>query len=97
MMGDPGLEEDIRLARLGAAKEVPDAATLSAAPLLDCWWTEAIQPGVFRLKGAVTGHPRIRDGWCTTGPVIAVADDRTWVRTLSRYYRLRASVLEKIE
>lgn len=38
--------------------------------------------------GEVTGHPRIPDGWMTTSRVIEVADDRSWMRTKSRLYRL---------
>lgn len=38
--------------------------------------------------GEVTGHPRIPDGWMTTSRVIEVADDRSWMRTRSRLYRL---------
>lgn len=38
--------------------------------------------------GEVTGHPHIPDGWITTSRVIEVADDRSWMRTKSRVYRL---------
>jgi hypothetical protein len=38
--------------------------------------------------GEVSGHPTIQDGWMTTSRVLEVADDRTWMRTKSRLYRL---------
>lgn len=97
MMLDARLEDAINKAKLDAKGQVPDAETLATAPLLEHWYVDSVAPGVFRLKGVVSGHPRIGDGWCTTGPVVAVADDRAWVKTLSRYYRLGVALLERID
>jgi hypothetical protein len=38
----------------------------------------------------VSGHPTIEDGWMTTSRVVQVADDRSWMRTKSRLYRLES-------
>lgn len=97
MMLDAALEDAIAKAKLDAVGVVPDAETLQEAPLLEHWYVDAVAPGVFRLKGVVSGHPRIGDGWCTTGPLVAVAHDRTWVRTMSRYYRLGVALLERLD
>lgn len=79
-----GLREAARI----AAGFVPGEAELAGAPLLSNWAVEAQPAGTVRLVGVVSGHPFIRDGWCTTSVVLAADMDAGWVRTVSRYYRL---------
>lgn len=79
-----GLREAARI----AAGFVPGEAELAGAPLLSHWAVEAQPGGLVRLVGIVSGHPSIRDGWCTTSPVLAANEDAGWVRTVSRHYRL---------
>lgn len=64
----------------------PTPGQLAEAPLLDAW--AASEMGGNRICGFVEGHPRITDGPATTSAVIFYADDRSWCRTISRYYRL---------
>ena len=64
----------------------PTAEDLSSAPLLTNW--SVGRPCAFGLKGQVIGHPLIQDGEVWTSAAYVLAGDRSWVRTLSRYYRL---------
>lgn len=62
----------------------PSPDDLASAPLLNDWCL--LGP---YLAGVVTGHPVIADGdSCITSMVLALASDRTWARTVSRFYRL---------
>lgn len=79
-----GLREAARI----AAGYVPNEADLAGAPLLSNWAVEAQFGGLVRLVGVVTGHPSLRDGWCTTSIVLAADEEAGWARTVSRYYRL---------
>lgn len=87
--------DDALRARLEAAQAAleaiksgkePTSEQLAEAPLLDAW-TES-EMGAARICGFVEGHPRIADGPATTSAVIHFAEDMTWCRTISRYYRL---------
>jgi hypothetical protein len=77
---------------------VPEPEVLAAAPLLDSWLVEPL-PGTpfFCLYGYVTGHPSIPDGMCSTSAVLHVADDDSWMRTISRIYRLGPPMSAKLE
>lgn len=45
---------------------------------------------VLCLSGQVFGHPAVGQGhFSITSELYAMADDETWARTLSRFYRLR--------
>jgi hypothetical protein len=73
-----------RLAQLGL---VP--AQLQMAPLLDCYRPIVTSLGV-RLIGHVTGHPKLGSRDIVTSQLWWADPNGTWVRTLSRYYRLGA-------
>ena len=67
------------------AGQLPTAAELEAAPVLDRW-----RPGVRDaecLVGRVQGHPSI-GGAMTTSEVWTYAPSLGWARTLSRLFRL---------
>lgn len=72
----------------------PTSEQLAEAPLLDAW-TES-EMGAARICGFVEGHPSIADGPATTSAVIYFAEDLTWCRTISRYYRLGRPLAELI-
>ena len=69
-----------------AAGEHPSPEELAHAPCLAGWALEA-GPNL-RLIGVVTGHPRIPDGWVHTSPLVWISADRSYARTVSRFYRL---------
>jgi hypothetical protein len=61
---------------------------LQQAPLLEDW-VPVITLGGIQLAGRVTGHPVLHgDRWVMTSPLWFADPNGTWVRTLSRYYRL---------
>jgi hypothetical protein len=60
---------------------------LQKAPLLEDWFPTVTPLGV-QLIGHVTGHPLRGDRSIATSPVWFADPDGTWVRTLSRYYRV---------
>jgi hypothetical protein len=60
---------------------------LQKAPLLEDWFPTVTPMGV-QLVGHVTGHPLRGDRPAATSPVWFADPGGTWVRTLSRYYRL---------
>ena len=67
--------------------EVPSAARMRDAPILRRWGLER-RPAV-ALAGTACGHPKIGDGRpAVTSEVFAIARDRSWVRTMSRFYSL---------
>lgn len=68
------------------AGQEPTYRQLADAPLLDAW--SPSEMGGSRICGFVEGHPSIADGPCTTSAVLHIAEDETWCRTISRYYRL---------
>lgn len=60
---------------------------LSAAPLIEDF-VNAQTPLGLQLIGHVSGHPRLGDQMAATSPLWFADPDGTWVRTLSRFYRL---------
>lgn len=79
----------IRVARLGldAADAGPTPVTLAAAPRLTMWQIVWIGTDLC-LAGQSSGHPRLPDGTVATSPLLALAEDQSWARTISRFYRL---------
>ena len=70
-----------------AAGTAPTVAELAEAPvMLD--WRCALSPVGLRLIGRVSEHPRLGDTDAMTSQVWAAGRDGTWIRTLSRFYRL---------
>lgn len=77
--------DDLRRIQAGY---VPTDAELARAPVLEAW-AFAVGDGYLSVAGVVTGHPKILDGHpCVTSPVVAIADDDRWMRTVSRFYKL---------
>lgn len=74
--------------------EAPTPDELARAPRLEFWCV--VEDGPFRvLQGVVSGHPHIRDGaLVATSPLVVLAENRCWARTLSRFYRLGLSLGE---
>lgn len=84
------LEELARDLRRLAGGEHPDLAT---APVLRNWHPASRQQ--MALEGVIHGHPRIGEGRTgLTSELFALAHDRKWARTLSRFYRLESSLEE---
>lgn len=77
------------LDRINAGQE-PTAEQLDNAPVLSRWGVSA-DDGT-RLVGTVSDHPILGNQLITTSPVLYLAPDQTWCRTISRYYRLVNSV-----
>lgn len=66
----------------------PERLSNGEAPVLDCW--VMTQRSVPCLAGLSSGHPRLVGNGrpITTSDLWLLSDDRTWARTLSRWYRL---------
>ena len=64
----------------------PTPEELADAPILSDW--KVVDYPAVSLEGFVVGHPKLGAGHITTTQVYAVAMDGTWMRTLSRLYRL---------
>jgi hypothetical protein len=64
----------------------PTAEDLDDAPILHEWRFHSIRSTV--LEGIVVGHPSLRDGPVRTSMLFYCDKERTFARTLSRYYRL---------
>jgi hypothetical protein len=63
---------------------LPSDVDLAEAPVLNDWSFYGIS-----LMGTVFGHPTIPTGhWCYTSVVLAISADRTWARTMNRFYWL---------
>lgn len=78
------LADDVeRLRRRGR----PQFSDLDAAPRLDDWAAVMTPQGV-RLIGFVTGHPLRGDRAIMTSALWVADAESSWVRTLSRFYRL---------
>lgn len=74
--------------------EMPTPEELSAAPQLDYWCFTDSLPWP-ELTGIVAGHPILPDGdQIVTSPLLWLSKDRTWARTVSRFYRLGLSLEE---
>jgi hypothetical protein len=78
------LADDIERIRAGRA---PVEADLAKAPLI-VDWRPVISPVGLRLFGFVAGHPRLGNISAMTSQIWAAGADDTWIRTLSRFYRL---------
>jgi hypothetical protein len=65
----------------------PSPALLKAAPLIEDF-VIAQTPLGLQLIGHVSGHPRLGDTMAATSPLWFADPNGTWVRTLSRFYRL---------
>jgi hypothetical protein len=68
--------------------EQPTAEELERAPLLRHWRLEPSDGRWLMLSGIVQGHPRLPDGPARTSVLLGVAQDLSWARTYSRWYRL---------
>jgi hypothetical protein len=75
-------------AALTAAERGPTTEELAAAPVLKLWHPIWGQPRFLCLAGSTGGHPTLGRDRITTSPLIVLAPDLTWARTLSRFYRL---------
>jgi len=60
---------------------------LQTAPVLENW-VPAVTPEGLRLIGYASGHPVHGDRIVTTTPLWFADPDGSWVRSLSRFYRL---------
>lgn len=68
-------------------RPLPD--DLRTAPILDYWILHRLDSPLAWFEGIVSGHPEIADGHhAITSAVIALDLSLTWVRTVSRFYRL---------
>jgi hypothetical protein len=65
----------------------PTEAELASAPLI-VGWQSALTPVGLRLIGFVAGHPRLGKTGAMTSQIWAADAEGTWIRTLSRFYRL---------
>jgi hypothetical protein len=72
--------------RLALRSQAP-ASLLHDAPLLE-HWLPVLSPEGVQLAGLVTAHPIHHDGFVMTSPLWFADPHDTWVRTLSRFYRL---------
>lgn len=64
----------------------PTPDRLAAAPLIDHWVeAERLEPC---LVGQTHGHPRCRAPYSVTSGLVVWAPELSWMRTVSRYYRL---------
>jgi hypothetical protein len=65
----------------------PSQRILEKAPLMEDWTTVLTPEGV-KLVGRVSGHPIHGDRNVMTTPLWFAEPGATWVRSLSRFYRL---------
>ena len=88
---DPIMAAD-RLERLAAdlrrlARSEPTDDDMEDAPIIRA--AEVVARSCVALSGEVIGHPHVRDGrTCLTSELFALAEDKSWARTGSRFYRL---------
>jgi hypothetical protein len=69
------------------AERGPAPSDLDSAPMIDGWGFLA-DGNLLRAQGDLSGHPRIRDPWVTTSPVLCFNVAAAWMRTWSRWCRL---------
>jgi hypothetical protein len=81
-----GLAADLERIRTG---DGPTEAELASAPII-VGWHSVLTPVGLRLIGSVAGHPRLGNTEATTSQLWAADADGTWIRALSRFYRLGA-------
>ena len=80
-----GLAADLRILAAGGSPP----PQLQEAPQLRRWGFAPKH--ALCLTGTTYGHPRIVDGRdAVTSELFAIARDRSWARTMSRYYQLRS-------
>ena len=78
-----------------AEGQLPSPERLAASPQLNPYSVTTVEVPV--LAGLVDRHPILgASKTIVTSPVWAVAKDRTWARTYSRYYRLGRSMADDI-
>lgn len=65
----------------------PKKGDLEAAPLLD-FWSAILIEGSPKLVGIAIGHPSLPRTEVFTSLILFISKDRTYARTLSRWYRL---------
>ena len=80
-------EVDRILTALEAIKAGPSDEDLMTAPTLD-FWKAVIADDVPRLIGIAIGHPNFPMSEVYTSMLMFVSKDRSYARTLSRWYRL---------
>ncbi|WP_051631366.1 DUF6634 family protein [Afifella pfennigii] len=78
------LAVDLRALQEG---RIPTPQDLVDAPTIDRW-AIAATTGTPALVGHVFGHPMLGTREVLTSPVIVVAPNEGFARTISRYYRL---------
>jgi hypothetical protein len=78
------LADDIGRIRAG---ERPIASDLAHAPTIDRWRPVLTAHGVC-LAGRIEGHPALGSCFGTTTQIWAADPGGSWIRTLSRFYRL---------
>ena len=67
----------------------PGPRDLDFAPALDDWNAGLTIGKFYNLDGIVSGHPTADDGeFIFTSPLLNLAEDLSWARTLSRFYIL---------
>jgi hypothetical protein len=69
------------------SSEGPTEAELAKAPLIVGWHC-ALTPVGLRLIGFVAGHPLLGNTVAMTSQIWAADAKGTWIRTLSRFYKL---------
>ena len=90
--GEDPLAAADRLERLAAdlrrlARSDPSDDDMEGAPIIRT--ADIVVRSCFALSGEVIGHPHLRDGRiCLTSELYALAEDKSWARTGSRFYRL---------
>jgi hypothetical protein len=79
------------LINTGARYEPPSPGELAEAPLIEDWSLEDVgdEDNMPAVIGVVSGHDFVPDGGpLVAGEAFAMDPAMTWVRTLSRLYRL---------
>lgn len=70
-----------------AAIPGPDRAELALAPSFNAWQIRHDSRNLF-LCGLVDSHLKFDSALISSSPLIALSEDLTWARTVSRFYRL---------
>ena len=83
-----GLADDCERLALGLTVSQLE---LNDAPLLEDWGP-TVTPQGLRLVGYATNHPLFGEAAVMTSPVCFADPNGTWVRTLSRFYRLGSPI-----
>ena len=79
-----------------AAIPGPDQAELASAPFFNAWQICHDSRTLF-LCGVVESHPKFDSAVISSSPLIALSEDLTWARTVSRFYRLGSHLKTNIE